>query len=219
MKTAVVIAAYNEAKHIAAVVKGVRAAGYTWIIVVDDGSRDHTAELAKKAGATVLKHIINCGKGAAMKTGADYAAEEKADVIVFLDGDGQHDPKEIPRFMAEIRAGNDIVFSYRRQARHMPLARRLGRWTLTHAVTALYRVRLQDILCGYRAATRRGYRNVRWHSSGYGVESEMVALTGKHRLRYSQIPINTIYHDRYKGMTVIDGLRILWNLFWWRLFR
>jgi glycosyltransferase involved in cell wall biosynthesis len=219
MRIAVIVAAYNEQRHISEVVRGIIAAGQRWVVVVDDGSKDQTAELASKAGATVLHHLINCGKGAAMKTGADYAVLNGADAIIFIDGDGQHDPIELKDFARELRTGRQIVFGYRRQTRSMPWARRLGKWMLTHAVRWLYGMRLHDILCGYRALTSQAYKQVLWHSSRYGVESEMVALAGKKRLTYSEIPIKTIYHDRYKGVTAVDGVRILWNLCWWRVFR
>src|SRR5689334_16077776 len=109
MKTAIVVAAYNEEKHIEKLVKDIRANGYEWIIVVDDCSHDKTYTYATNAGATVLRHVVNLGKGAAMKTGAEYAVLHGAEALVFLDGDGQHHPKEIKHFEKELKNGHDIV--------------------------------------------------------------------------------------------------------------
>ena len=95
MKTIAVIPAYNEAKHIAEIVSEVKKY-VPDVLVIDDASADATRELAKRAGATVLRHPINLGKAGAIKTGCDAALSLQAEIIILLDGDGQHDPKHIP---------------------------------------------------------------------------------------------------------------------------
>ena len=91
----IVIAAYNEEKRITHVIEGIKAQHYHNIVVVDDGSKDNTRNVAAAAGATVLQHIINRGQGAALKTGIDFALQNNADIIVTFDADNQHQPEEI----------------------------------------------------------------------------------------------------------------------------
>ena len=111
-KVWVVIAAYNEAKHISKVIKDTKKFCEN-IIVVDDGSKDHTYVLAKESKAYALKHIVNMGKGAAIKTGCDFALRQGAEILILVDADGQHEPKEIPNFLNAIK-DKDIVFGYRK---------------------------------------------------------------------------------------------------------
>jgi glycosyltransferase involved in cell wall biosynthesis len=212
----VILAAYYEERHIAGVVEAVRRQGFR-TVVVDDGSKDRTSEFAEAAGAVVLRHIVNLGKGAAMKTGADYAVAHGAKALIFMDADGQHRPEELPLFTEKLDEGYDIVFGCRRRTRHMPLIRRTGNWVITTVVRLFYKMDLQDVTSGYRAVTARAYKAVRWTSRDYSVESEMIARAGRHNLKYAEFEVATIYHDKYKGMTIFTGLKIVWNLIWWRM--
>lgn len=213
--TYVVIAAYNEEKHIVDVIRKTKKYCSN-IIVVDDGSKDDTYGKATKDRVIVLKHIVNMGKGAALKTGCDYALRKDAKIIVTVDGDLQHDPVEIPNFLKAIK-DVDIVFGYRRFDRNMPFVLRAGNWFINKTTKLLYKINLRDTQCGYRAFTANAYRKIRWKALDYSLESEMIANTGKNRLQYREIPIQTIYSDMYKGTTVIDGIRIIINLLIWRL--
>src|SRR3989338_8747027 len=112
MKVYAIIPGYNEAARIGSVIKEV-AKYADEVIAVDDGSSDGTGSVAKEAGATVLRHVINCGKGAALKTGCEYAVSNGADAIVAIDADGQHNPAEIPKFLKALKDA-DIVFGYRK---------------------------------------------------------------------------------------------------------
>ena len=212
----IIIAAYNEQRHLPDLLRKIKRLGYTHVVVVDDGSRDDTQQAAQRLGVTALRHTVNLGKGAAMKTGAEYALRGGAAALVFIDGDGQHGPHLLPQFVRALNAGNAIVFSYRQRGR-APLIRMLGGRTINLFFRLLYGIRLQDSICGYRAMTAKAYRQVRWTSRDYSVESEMIARAGLQSIPYTEIPIDTVYHDEYKGMTVIDGLIVLWNLLWWRL--
>ena len=210
-----VIPAYNEEKHIYDVVKKTKNYADS-VIVVDDGSRDNTKKTAEDAGAIVLSHLVNLGKGAAAKTGCDYAFESKADIIILIDADGQHDPKEIPRFLESLTK-NDIVLGSRKINRNMPFVLRFGNWFINKAIKFLYGIKIIDSQCGYRAFASNIYSVLRWKASDYSMESEMIAKIGKYKLKYEEIPIETIYSDRYKGTTVIDGFKIVFNLITWRL--
>ena len=104
MKTAVVIPAFNESRQVRAVVMGVKSY-VDMVVVVDDGSIDDTAVQALSVGAMVLRHIVNRGQGAALKTGIDYALGQGADVIITFDSDGQHDPADIPLLLQALKSG------------------------------------------------------------------------------------------------------------------
>ena len=210
-----VIPAYNEEKNIAKIIK--KAKKYVdGIIVVDDGSKDKTKEAAEKANAVVLKHIVNLGKGAALKTGCDYAVKNGAELIVALDADAQHNPDYIPRFIEKLKK-YDIVFSYRKASKKMPFVLRFGNWFISRVARFLYGISLNDTQCGFRAFSKEAYKKVRWSVSDYSMESEMISKAGKQRLKYVQIPIQTIYSDKYKGTTIIDGIKIVLSMFWWKL--
>ena len=212
-----VIPAYNEEKSIAGIIKKTRLyAGM--VVVVNDGSKDKTKDAAENAGAAVLTHVINLGKGAALKTGCDYAVRKGAKHIVALDADAQHNPEDIPRFADKLKK-YDIVFSYRKASRKMPFVLRFGNWFISNVVKALYGISLNDTQCGFRAFSGEAYKKIRWNAPDYSMESEMITRAGKQRLKYVQIPIETIYSDKYKGTTVIDGMKIVLNMFWWKLFK
>lgn len=213
----IVVSAYNEHRHIAEVVKRILKQGFKNIVVMDDGSRDKTGEIALRAGATVLRNIINMHKGASMKTGSEYALKQGAKAIIYLDGDGQHAPEELPHFLKELNNDHDIVFGARWEKRKMPLQRRMGKILTGTAVKLLYGIDITDTLSGYRGLTAAAYRKIRWNSRDYLVESEMIARTGLEGLKYTEITISTIYHDRYKGVTFLHGFPILWKLLWWRI--
>ena len=216
-KVMAVIAAYNEAKHITTVLKGVRKyLPSDHVIVVDDGSTDQTSALALEQGAQVLRNIINLGKGAALKTGCDYALQEQADIIIVLDADNQHDPNEIPTFLQAVN-NHDIVFGYRKFNKNMPFVFKFGNTIIKYAIHVLYHMDLKDSQCGYRAFTALTYPKIRWSVSDYSLESEMIAHVGNHHLTYTELPIETIYADKYKGTTVLDGVKIVINLIMWRL--
>ena len=211
-----VIPAYNEQKNIGSIIKKTKKYMNN-IIVVDDGSTDKTKETAEKSGAIVLRHVVNLGKGAALKTGCDFAVEKGAKFIVSLDADAQHNPDDILRFVEKLKK-YDIVFGYRKASSKMPFVLRFGNWFISNAVNILHGVKLNDTQCGFRAFTKEAYKKIRWNATDYSMESEMIARAGKQRLKYVQIPIETIYSDKYKGTTIIDGIKIVLNMLWWRLF-
>ncbi|MFH1181324.1 MAG: glycosyltransferase family 2 protein [Candidatus Woesearchaeota archaeon] len=217
MKAFAIIPAYNEERHLAGVIdRTLKELPKERIIVVDDGSRDLTSEMAEKKNVTVLKHVVNLGKGAALKTGCDYAIRKGADAIVAMDSDGQHKPEDIPRLLEALK-GRDIVFTYREFGKTMPFVKKTGNRFIQAVSSLFFGIRIRDTQCGFRAFTKDAYQKIRWEVSDYSVESEMIARTGKNRLRFAQIPIETTYHDKYKGVTVIDGIRIFMNMLWWKI--
>lgn len=207
-----VIPAFNESKEIAKTVAGVKHFCKN-VVVVDDGSTDRTAHFAKKA--KVIKLIINSGKGTALRTGCDYAIQEGAKKIVVVDADGQHNPKEIPNFIKALDK-YDIVFGYREFTKAMPKVLRLGNWGLSLMTTIIQRIKLKDTQCGYRAFTAKAYKKVRWKSTGYSMESEMIARASRAKLKYTEVKVDTIYNDNYKGTTAFDGVGVMKDIIKWR---
>ncbi len=212
----IVIPAKNEEKTIRDIIKKIKKF-YKNIVVVDDGSSDRTAAVAKK-DAIILRHILNLGKGAALKTGCDFALKSGARSLVAMDADGQHDPEDIKKFISALE-GADIVFGYRTLNKDMPAILRIGNNFINWITRLLYNIDIKDTQCGFRAFTAAAYRKIRWNSPDYSMESEMIANSGKHKLRYRQVPIKTVYKDRYKGTTVLDGIKIVFNMISWRLRR
>lgn len=215
-----IIPAHNESANIGSVIeKAKKIVPARKIIVVDDGSRDGTSAEARKHGVTVLRHIINLGKGAGLRTGSLYACKKGADAIAFIDSDGQHDPEDLPRIMQALQ-GNDIVFTYReRKSENMPIVKKFGNFFIDALMKALFNINVRDTQCGYKAMTRQAYERLGLMSNDYSIESEIVAKTGKHRLKYAQLPIKTVYADRYKGTTVFDGINIVMKMLWWKVAR
>ncbi|MBI4153091.1 glycosyltransferase family 2 protein [Candidatus Woesearchaeota archaeon] len=214
MSVFIVIPARNEERTIPEIV--IQAKRFGTVVVVDDGSDDNTSGIAEKAGAIVLHHIVNIGKGGALKTGCDFALMHGADRIVAIDADAQHDPRQIPAFLSSLET-HDIVFGYRTFSKNMPRVLQFGNSFINLVASLLYHVSLHDTQCGYRAFTAAAYKKLRWTAHDYSVESEMVSNTGKKKLCYAQVPIKTIYLDNYKGTTVLDGIKIVMKMLWWKV--
>jgi len=213
----VIIPAYNEGKRIMDVIKKTKKY-IDNIVVVDDGSKDNTSEISRKEKVVVLRHVLNLGKGAAVKTGCEFVLKHGAERIILIDADGQHDPEEIPNFLRELEEV-DIVFGYRKFNRNMPFVFKFGNNFINDVTKILYNVKLRDTQCGYRAFCAETYKKIRWKASDYSMESEMIANLGKKYLKYKEIPIKTIYTEKYKGTTVFDGIKIVLNMVLWRLRR
>lgn len=219
MKIAVIIPGHNEEKYIHAVLQKTRAFART-MIVVDDGSGDHTAaEAARLSGADlhILRHETNLGKGAAMLTGCDYAFTVlHVDAVIFMDADDQHDPAQLPAFVAALEQGSAVVFGVRRSEGDMPLLRFLGNKVASVALNMLFGRYIPDIPCGYKALRRAAFSRVRWNSAGYEVETEIAARVAVTNTPYAMVAIPTIYHDTDKGMTLLDAVHIFGRLLQWR---
>ncbi len=218
MKTILVLPVYNEGKYIDQLI--LEAKKYVdEVITVDDGSKDKSFEKTKQAGAIALKHKINLGKAAALKTGAEAALLREADIIIFMDSDGQHLASDLPRFIEPIKKDKiDIVIGGRVGGDKMPFLRKYGNKTLGIMTRILFKIDVRDIQSGYRAFKAQHYNYLCWNSKNYHADAEMTVRAGKYGLKYKEIDIATIYKDRYKGMDMIDGIKLLFNILKWRVF-
>jgi UDP-N-acetylglucosamine---dolichyl-phosphate N-acetylglucosaminyltransferase len=207
MKTFAVIPVYNEGGKIRATAKKV-SKYVDQVVVVDDGSQDNTSSEARKGDSIVLRHIINMGKGAAMKTGIKYAIKNRANKIVVIDGDGQHDPSEIPKLLTLLEKNKvDIVLGIRQMPENSPIILRLGNWGLNQIFRFFFGSKIDDTQNGFRVFNSKIYNKIKWKSPDYFVETEMIANLLKHNVKFAEIPVRTYYHDKYKGTTVLTGLR------------
>src|SRR2546430_2419154 len=156
-KILVAIPAFNEGPTIGSVVLKARQFA-SEVVVIDDGSGDDTAETAALAGAHVIRHARNLGKGAAIRSGWLYARERRLDALVLLDGDHQHDPNDIPRLLEPILTGKaDVVLGVRwGKTSSMPVYRRVGKRMLDYATAAIVKnAAVTDSQCGFRGFSER----------------------------------------------------------------
>jgi glycosyltransferase involved in cell wall biosynthesis len=195
MRLCALIPAYNEADNIARVVRGC-AEHVDEVLVVDDGSADDTAGAAEAAGATVIVHKRNAGKGAAIRTGFAYVRGHDFDAVVLLDGDGQHDWNEIPRFIeTSERTSAPVVLGDRMgDIAQMPALRRWTNRTTSRIISRLARQRIPDSQCGFRLLRTEVLADLDLKTANYETESEMLLQAADAGHRIESIPITTIYN-------------------------
>jgi len=197
MKIIAVIAAYNEESRIAGSI--LDAMPYVdAVVVVDDGGKDKTAEVAHSAGAHVLRHIVNRGQGAALETGTTYALQNLgADIIVHFDADGQMKGSEIPMMVEPILSGQaDVVLGSRflgKEAENMPLVRKIMiKLGLLFTIT-LSGIKVTDTHNGFRALSRKAAEQIRITLDRMAHASEILDLIKAKRLRYVERPVTIFY--------------------------
>jgi len=182
------------------------------VLVCDDGSPDMTAEIAEKLGAFVLRHERNIGKGSAVKSLLNEAYKYRADIVVLLDGDGQHDPSEIPMLVKPIEQGEaDFVIGSRYLStwNRIPLYRKIGLKIVDYLLRRGGKTDVSDTQCGFRAISRKSLEILcSFDAEGFGVESEMLALAAKNGIRVVEVPINVRYaglHNTSKRSPLMHG--------------
>ncbi|HEY5891981.1 MAG TPA: glycosyltransferase family 2 protein [Chthoniobacterales bacterium] len=194
---AAVIPAYCEERYIAAVVAGVlKYLGE--VIVIDDGSPDSTASKAREAGAEVIRHVRNEGKGAALKTGLRVLESRPADYFLVLDGDGQHDPDDIPNFFAAISSNpSAAVFCGNRMGNidTMPLVRRWTNQYMSGRVSRACQQIVPDTQCGFRLYRRDTLPHLLCETNKFDYETEVLLLIARHGLKIDSVTVKTIYGD------------------------
>jgi polyprenyl-phospho-N-acetylgalactosaminyl synthase len=197
MRIIAVIPAYNEEKRVAAAVRDALAFTHG-VVVVDDCSRDGSGQAAEAAGATLLRHVINRGQGAALQTGTDYALQKLgADIIVHFDADGQMQGSDIPALVEPLVKGEaDIVLGSRflgAHAENMPWFRRLmlkGGIVFTAVMSGIW---VSDSQNGFRALSKKAASNIRITLDRMAHASEILDLIKVKRLRYVERPVTIRY--------------------------
>jgi glycosyltransferase involved in cell wall biosynthesis len=219
----VVVAAYNEERRLGDTLLGLCAAGPN-VVVVDDGSADNTERVALRYPVWVLRHVVNCGQGAALQTGIDFALGRGADVVVTFDADGQHDPAEIARLVEPVLLGRvEVALGSRFLGRTvgLPLIRRL---VLKGGVlfTRLFsRIRVTDAHNGFRALSRRAAELIRITHNRMAHASEILDQVRQHGLSFCEVPVTIRYtpETMAKGQNSWNSLKIVGQLVLGRIVR
>jgi glycosyltransferase involved in cell wall biosynthesis len=208
----VIIPGYNVANTIGPLIQRVRAIGLD-VVMVDDGSTDRTAPVATEAGARVISHVHNQGKGSALRTGFSYALQTGYSLVVTLDSDGQHDPADIPRLLAaaqQPQAGLVIGNRLNGAATEMP---RLRRWTnrlMSQVVSAVAHRTIPDSQSGFRAIPNALLTSVALSTHHFEIETELVLAASRAGWPVTSVPIRVIYDQhRSRIHPVRDGWRFL----------
>jgi len=205
-----IVPAYNEEKNIYEVVNRLRKMKFK-VIVVDDGSKDKTYELAKKAGAIVLRHKTNKGKGEALKTAFEFARKRKIKNFVIIDADLQYLPEEAEKIIEPIkREEADLVMGYRNW-REVPFRHKLGNFVWKTLFNILYGTEFKDTNCGYMAFGEKAIKEIENIHGGYIIENSILSDAIKKGLRVQQVPVKVFYHKKSvitRGIRVVLGVLI-----------
>ena len=213
---AAVIPCHNEGDSVGDLVNAIRRY-LPSIFVVDDGSSDQTATRAAGAGARVIRHPCNPGKGAALKSGAQAAAAAHCSWMLTMDGDGQHRPEDIPAFLrcAEETQASVIVGNRMHEPREMPWLRRtVNRW-MSRRISACAGASLPDTQSGFRLVDLAAWNRVPPQTDHFEIESEMLLAFVRARLRIEFVPISVVGRGGHSHIQPVrDSLR--WLRWWWR---
>jgi glycosyltransferase involved in cell wall biosynthesis len=209
-KIAAVIPAYHEEKHIGDVVWRTRQK-LDDVLVVDDGSGDKTADRARAAGARVIIHEQNRGKGETIKTGLRHWLERNVDFVVILDADGQHRPEEIDRFVAAALSAEEpelIVGNRMKDLSSMPRLRQfVNRW-MSQRISAVCGQEIPDTQCGFRMLHKHLIPELLGGAARFDYESEMLIIACRKGFRIDSVPISTVYSDEVSSIhPVRDTIR------------
>ncbi len=202
MSVVIVIPAYNEEKTVGSVAR--EAKKYGTVIVVDDASKDRTSAVARKAGAIVVRHAKNGGLGSALRTGFSKALAMKADIVVTIDADGQHNPNDIRKFVSLVGKGYDFVLGTRDLSSY-PLVKKVGNFFLNGITNFVSGTHLRDTESGFRAFNGGSLKKLYLKAERYEIAVEIVFEVGRNKLRHTSVPIASPHY--VKGVGVWDGVK------------
>lgn len=220
---AIVLPTFNEEKRIGKVLSDLKSLKLP-VFVVNDGSKDNTLNFLESYSKRnkfikLYSHRINLGKGAAIRTGCEAAFSEGYEAIIMMDSDGQHSVSDIEKFIEKLNQKKyDIVLGSRNLDHGVPLVRYLGNKFASVLISLLFGIYVSDILSGFRAITKKAFKKLKLESSGYGIETEIIVKIAKHKLKVCEVPVQTIYFDKNKGVTILDSAGILLDVFRWRIY-
>jgi glycosyltransferase involved in cell wall biosynthesis len=210
------IPAYNEQKAIGEVIVG--ALKYVdAVVVVDDCSSDSTVDVAKNYGVTVVQHKTNQGYGAAIMSAFRFAKRSGADILVTLDGDGQHDPEEIPLLLESMKETKaDIIVGSRftcSNTGEMPFYRKLGIKFVGFATNSIINAKIDDTQCGFRAYSKNAISQIELTESGMGASLEILFLADRYGLEMREVGISCQYFEGSSTYNpVLHGIRLVLSL-------
>ena len=207
MKVVVLIPAFNVEQQIGPLIRQIKS-HLSEVVVVDDGSADDTAERAKEAGAVVLRHTENLGKGKAIQTGIQYVLTLDVQGCLLLDGDGQHSPEDIPVFLQAASEGADVVLGNRMgRSRQIPWLRRWTNRAMSFIVSRLIKTDIPDTQCGFRLIRRGILSKLKLEASRFEIDSEILVEISRHPCRIVSVPIRVLYQGEKSAIRPIRDTR------------
>jgi len=216
MKTCILIPSYNEEFTIGEVVKKLKSNGLE-VIVIDDGSTDETQKVASEAGAIVMRHVKNMGKGVSLKEGFDFVLRmTNFDSIVIMDGDGQHSPDDVPALIkhAEEKEGDIIVGNRMTYVKNMPFIRLATNRFMSFLLSLMCKQHIPDTQCGFRLIKREVLEQLNLETKKYDLDSEILIKASKKKFKIASVPVKTIYKDELSSIhPVKDSLRFIALIF------
>jgi len=221
MKIDIIVPVYNESLFIKLFLDDLFKEGSLGlirnVIIIDDGSTDSTPKIIKNyknKRIIFIRYSKNHGKGYAMRVGLEAAKKSKADAVIFMDGDRQHDPKHLLKFIKSL-SKFELVFGYRNLTKDTPYLRKLGNKIVRFLFQTFFNIKRHDVLCGFMAMRSQVFDKIIWESNDYGVEIEISAIVGKKRVSFKEILIDTLYLDIKKGVTLIKAFFISLKIPYW----
>ena len=213
MKACLLLPSYNVSRSVKRIIREANLF-IEDIIVIDDGSRDKTAEIALACGAVVLKHSRNRGKGMALRTGFDYAIRAGFQLIFTMDSDGQHNSSDLPRFWERFqRTDPDILIGGRFKSRSaMPVHRRLNNRLISTVGSALCGQHVPDFQSGYRLIKAEVLKAISLKTERYETESELLIKAGRLGFRIESLPIRAIYGNEISNVRSFREMRLFTKL-------
>lgn len=210
MKSIALVPAFNEEKTIREVISELKSINLN-CIVVDDGSKDRTSEIAQKSSAIVIRHDENKGKGEALKTGFEYVLKNLHTVenLVIIDADLQYSAKESVKLLKPLEEGEaDFVMGYRNW-RTVPFKNKLGNFVWRITFNLLFKTKLKDTNCGFMALSRTAIEKMERAYGGYIIENMMLIDALKNDLKIKQVPVSVKYKTEYYRRDIIGGIRMV----------
>lgn len=221
MKVCVIIPALNAERTIFDLVTNLVVLGHS-VVVIDDGSTDNTNPEATRAGATVIVHEVNRGKGAALKTGFKYALEHNSEAVITIDADGQHNYEEVSKFTQAAQGASDIILGSRMgDTQDMPPIRILANRLSSFMISRIIGQRIDDSQCGFRLIKTWVLRKVKLVTHEYDTESELLIKAAREGFTIATVPVQTIYSDDQVShinpfFISFRVFRLVWKSLWWK---
>ncbi len=221
-KIGILIPAYRAAKTLSEIIERIKKTlPFAEIIVVNDGSPDDSGKIAHQAGATVLTHEVNKGKGEALRTGFDYVVRKGFDYVITIDADLQHRPEELKSFLEKlVQDRADLIVGTRDFSfKNMPFDRAVTNFVSSVMLTLLSGQRIRDSQSGYRLISCEILKTIKLKCRKYDLESEILIKAGRKGFKIGEVPISTVYEGSRSFINpLVDTgrfIKICWkSLFW-----
>ena len=215
MKICILIPVYNEAETIGSLVRDLRARRFE-VLVVDDGSSDHSGDIARKEGAVVLCHDRKMGKGVSLQKGFGCVLEGHYDVVIAMDGDGQHAVSDVEKFIRKAKEFPGSVINGNRMDNpgEMPRVRFWTNRLMSSFISFICKQKIPDTQCGFRLISRNVLKELKLTSCDFEIETEVLIKTSRRGFRIHSVPILTIYRNESSYINpFLDTIRFLKYIF------